>query len=168
MFIIILIVLFFDTCTGKRGNPWFNLALSGRTSNDIHINSTAAEFEEELRKLFAWECHYQTPPDRALYYSGFEVEPNWPEPGDRVMEPYCGRNALKNPSVLFRGGQTKDMYGRILRGFDVSRYRQVSRQGVLVCDCAFVGTRDCSHEAGCRCANRSVTRSLGLSLPSSK
>ena len=77
--------------------------------------------------MTGWYCSYQTPPERAYYHNGFESPSQGPVWGDRVFNtrPNCGRFSLKNPRYLFYSGQTKDMWGRALEGYDVSRYKQV-------------------------------------------
>ena len=77
--------------------------------------------------MTSWYCKYQTPPGQAYYYNGFESSSQGLELGERVFrsEPYCGRFSLKNPQYIFSGGQTRDMWGRVLEGYDVARYQQV-------------------------------------------
>lgn len=83
--------------------------------------------------MTSWYCSYQTPPGQAYYYNGFESSSQGPEWGERVFnsKPHCGRFSLKNPQYIFYGGQTMDMWGRVLKGYDVARYQQVHVCSIL-------------------------------------
>lgn len=124
---------FFIFQLGVSGNYWFKISVAGRTSNNIHINASENDIKQELQNMTTWYCSYQTPPERAYYYNGFESSPQGPEWGERVYKsrPNCGRFSLKNPRYLFYGGQTKDVWGRALKGYDVARYKQVQISPVL-------------------------------------
>ena len=91
------------------------------------MNASENDVRQQLLNMIGWDCSYQTPPERAYFYNGFETPPQGPEWGERVLKsrPHCGRFSLKNPQHLFFGGQTKDMWGRVLQGYDVARYKQV-------------------------------------------
>lgn len=118
---------------GVPGNYWFKLSLAGRTTNSIHINAEASDLKQELQNMTGWYCSYQTTQERAYYYNGFEKSPQGPLWGERVFKtrPNCGRFSLKNPKYLFYGGQTKDILGRVLKGYDVARYKQVQSVSIL-------------------------------------
>ncbi|XP_048585401.1 fibrocystin-L isoform X2 [Nematostella vectensis] len=113
--------------TGQNGQDSFRFTLAGRISPQIPLRSSAREIEDSLDSMFKWDCTYRTPPSRAWFYNGFEGRVLGPEFGARVVEerPYCGRRSLKNPSHLFRAGQSRDLGGRVLKGFDAATYRQV-------------------------------------------
>ena len=91
------------------------------------MNGSASDVKHQLEQVIGWQCNYQTPPERAYYYNGFESPPQDPEWGERVLvtKPYCGRTSIKNARHIFVGGRTKDLWGRVLKGYDVSRYKQV-------------------------------------------
>lgn len=126
-------VLFFFQ-PGNPANYWFKLSMAGRISNNIHINASENVIKQQLQNMTEWYCHYQTPPERAYYYNGFESGPQDPEWGERVFQsrPNCGRFSLKNPRHLFHGGRSKDQYGRTLKGYDVAKYKQVLTSLILV------------------------------------
>lgn len=79
--------------------------------------------------MLSWQCSYQIPTRRAWYYNGFESKALGPEFGERVVDerPFCGRVSLRNPTYIFRAGQTRSLGGRILKGIDVLKYRQVGK-----------------------------------------
>lgn len=114
-------------CPGIAGNYWFQLSMGERVSNNIHIHASANNVKEQLQNMTRWYCSFDVDPERAYYYNGFETRAWGPEWGYRVFtpQPNCGRYSLKNPDRLFKGGETKDLNGRTLTGYDVARYSQV-------------------------------------------
>lgn len=117
----------FPFLSGVPGNYFWKLTFAGRISKNIHVNATENGVKQQLLDMIGWHCSYQTPPDRAYYYNGFEIPSLGPEYGERVLKPTanCGRFSLKNPKYIFLGGQTKDKFGRVLQGYEVARYKQV-------------------------------------------